>query len=227
MRPRILVVEDDARIAAAVRRALVYEGNEVTVAPDGHAGLDAACNGGSLDLVVLDLMLPGIDGMEICRRIRAAGDDVPVLMLTARDAVTDRVAGLDAGADDYLVKPFAQEELLARVRALLRRRSPGGERLRFGGVEIDVEAMEVLAEGQPVELTTLEFRLLEYFLRNPRTVLSRSRILEAVWGLDVDTTSNIVDVYVGYLRRKLEAQGGPRLLHAVRGAGYVLRDASR
>ncbi|MGF1666835.1 MAG: response regulator transcription factor [Acidimicrobiia bacterium] len=226
MRPRILVVEDDARIAAAVRRALVYEGNEVTVAADGPAGLEAARAGG-LDLVVLDLMLPGIDGMEICRRIRAAGDDVPVLMLTARDAVIDRVAGLDAGADDYLVKPFAQEELLARVRALLRRRAPGGEELRFGDLDMDVEAMEVRSGGHLVELTTLEFRLLEYFLRNPRTVLSRSRILEAVWGLDVDTSSNIVDVYVGYLRRKLEIHGAPRLLHAVRGAGYVLRDGIR
>ncbi|MDH4306590.1 MAG: response regulator transcription factor [Acidimicrobiia bacterium] len=220
MKATVLVVEDDPRIAAAVERALRYEGFDPVVVGDGAAALDLAR---PVDLVVLDLMLPGLDGMEVCRRIRAAGDDVPILMVTARDRVPDRVAGLEAGADDYLVKPFAHEELVARVRALLRRHPPGGEVLRFEDVVMAVDPMEVTRSGREVELTTLEFHLLEHFLRNPRIVLSRARILESVWGLDVDTSSNIVDVYVGYLRRKLEVGGEPRVLHAVRGVGYVLR----
>jgi DNA-binding response OmpR family regulator len=221
-RARIVVVEDDERIAAAVRRLLTYEGYEVRVAGDGAAGLDAAQDGA--DLVVLDLMLPEMDGMEVCRRLREAGSDVPILMLTARHTVAHRVEGLDAGADDYLVKPFAAEELAARVRTLLRRRPPGGEVLRCEDLMVDVDGMEVRRGERSIELTALEFRLLEHLARNRRVVLSRARLLEAVWGLDAETTSNVVDVYVGYLRQKLEAGGEPRLIHTVRGAGYVLRE---
>ncbi len=221
---RILVVDDDEQIAAAVRRALAYEGYHVTVAHDGHSALESARTR-LPDLVVLDIMLPGIDGIEVCRRLRAAGDDVAVLMLTARTEVPHRVEGLDAGADDYLTKPFAYEELLARVRTLLRRRdTTARDTLRYGDLQMDVDTMEVFRDHRPVELTTLEFRLLEYFLRNQRLVLSRSRILEAVWGLDTETTSNVVDVYVRYLRRKLEVENEARLIHTIRGAGYVLRE---
>ena len=224
MRPRILVVDDDERIAASVRRALIYEGYDVEVAHDGEAALGAARRLPP-DLVVLDVMLPGIDGVEVCARLRAEGD-VAVLMLTARDGVSDRVAGLDAGADDYLVKPFAYDELLARVRSLMRR-TDRSERtqLRCGDLVIDVEAMEARRGDRPLEFTALEFRLLEHLARNQRVVLSRPQILEAVWGLDADTTSNIVDVYIRYLRNKLEAGGEPRIIHTVRGAGYVMKEA--
>ena len=222
-RSHILVVDDDPRIAAAVRRALAYEGHEVETAVDGGAALDAVRRRVP-DLVVLDVMLPVLDGIEVCRRLRADGD-VPILMLTARDAVADRVIGLDSGADDYLVKPFAYEELLARVRSLLRRRAPAtSEVLRYGDLSLDVGARQVWRGGRPVALTALEFQLLEYFLRNVRLVLSRAQLLEAVWGLDAETSSNVVDVYVGYLRQKLEAGGAPRLLQTVRGFGYVLRE---
>ena len=218
------MVDDDEQIAAAVRRALAYEGYSVSVAHDGHSALDSAREQVP-DLVVLDVMLPGIDGVEVCRRLRAAGDDVAVLMLTAKTGVPDRVEGLDAGADDYLTKPFAYEELLARVRTLLRRRdTTEREVLRYDDVVMAVDEMEVSRSGTPVELTALEFRLLEFFLRNPRLVLSRSRILEAVWGLEVETTSNVVDVYVRYIRQKLEETGGRRIIHTIRGAGCVLRD---
>ncbi len=221
---RILVVDDDPRIAASVRRALTYEGYEVDVAHDGSSALSAA-RASVPDLVVLDVMMPGIDGIEVCRRLRAAGDETAILMLTARTEVPDRVAGLDAGADDYLVKPFAYDELLARVRSLLRRRSPdNGEMLAYSDVVVDVAAMEVHRGERLVDLTALEFRLFEYFMANPRVVLSRSKILIEVWGLDAETTSNVVDVYVRYLRQKLEADGEPRLLHTVRGAGYVLKE---
>ena len=219
---RVLVVEDDERIAASIRRALAYEGYSVTVVHDGGTALEEARTRPP-DLLLLDLMLPGIDGIEVCRRLREAGDTFPILMLTARDGVSDRVGGLDAGADDYLVKPFAYEELLARVRALLRRVDPDGrERLGFGPLTMDVDAMEVRSDGELVGLTALEFRLLEYFMRNPRVVLARHRILLEVWGLEADTSSNIVDVYVRYLRQKLGDSGG--LLQTVRGAGYVLRE---
>ncbi len=222
---RVLVVDDDTRIAAAIRRALTYEGYDVDVAHDGPTALSSIRNG-SHDAVVLDVMLPGFDGIEVCRRIRAAGDDVAVLMLTARTEVPDRVRGLDAGADDYLIKPFAYEELLARVRSLLRRRDPKPrDELHYADVVLDVGAMETTRGERHIELTALEFRLLEYLMRNPRLVLSRSQILEEVWGLDVDTTSNVVDVYVRYLRQKLEAEGEPRLIHTVRGAGYVLKES--
>ena len=221
---KVLVVDDDERIAAAVRRALSYEGYEVAVAHDGPTALSAVRNGDH-DLVVLDVMLPGFDGVEVCRKLRAAGEDLAVLMLTARTEVPDRVRGLDAGADDYLVKPFAYEELLARVRSLLRRREPDQrDLLRFADLTIDVDGMEVHRGERRVDLTTLEFSVLEYFVRNPRVVLSRAKVLANVWGLDVETTSNVVDVYVRYLRQKLEADGEPRLIHTVRGAGYVMRD---
>lgn len=222
MKPQILIADDDAMIAASVRRALVYEGYAVVVATDGAEALTAARDHRP-DLVILDVMMPKFDGIEVCRRLREGGD-VPVLMLTARDTVADRVLGLDSGADDYLVKPFAYEELLARVRSLLRRREPGErETLRCEDLVADVEAFEATRGDRRIEVTALEFRLLEYFMRNQRIVLSRSRILEAVWGLDVETTSNIVDVYVRYLRNKLEADNESRLIHTVRGAGYVLR----
>jgi two-component system response regulator MprA len=223
---RVLVVEDDERLAASIRRALAYDGHQVRVTADGDAGL-AAIRDDRPDVVVLDVMLPGLDGLGICRRVRAAGDDVAILLVTARDAVPDRVAGLDAGADDYLVKPFAHDELLARVRALLRRRGPAaaGDVLRLADLEVDPAAMTVRRGGAAVDVTAQEFRLLEHFARNPRVVLTRSRLLEAVWGLDARTASNVVDVYVGYLRRKLEDGGRTRLIHTVRGAGYVLREA--
>jgi two-component system response regulator MprA len=220
---RILVVDDDVRIAASLRRALVYEGYTVEVAGDARGALALAVEQPP-DLVVLDLMLPDIDGIEVCRRLRADGD-VPILMLTARDGTGDRVRGLDAGADDYLVKPFAYEELLARVRALLRRRAPSANRtLRFADLALDAGAHTVTRGDRRVPLTALEFEMLHYFLRNPGLVLSRGQVIEAVWGFNAETTSNLVDVYVGYLRSKLEEAGEPRLLQTVRGVGYVLRE---
>jgi two-component system response regulator MprA len=220
---KILVVDDDARLAASLRRALAYEGHTVEVAEDGPAALVAARERPP-DLVVLDVMLPGLDGIEVCRRLRA-GSDVPILMLTARDAVSDRVGGLDAGADDYLVKPFAYEELLARVRALLRRREPGGrELLHCADLLMDVSAHEVRRGDRAVELTALQFDVLEHFLRHQRQVLERDQLLAAVWGIDSDAISNVVDVTIGGLRARLEEGDEPRLLHTVRGVGYVLRE---
>jgi two-component system response regulator MprA len=224
MKPRVLVVDDDERIAASVRRALDYAGYDVAVAHNGPAAV-AAAGSGDPDLIVLDVMMPGYDGLEVARRLRRAGNNTPILMLTARTTVPDRVDGLEAGADDYLIKPFAHDELLARVRALLRRHLPEErEILTFADLEIDVASMEVRRGTRNVDLTTLEFNFLEYFARNPRVVLSRSRIREAVWDLDGDTTSNIVDVYVRYLRQKLEEGGEPRLLQTVRGVGYILKE---
>jgi two-component system response regulator MprA len=220
--PHVLVVDDDEPIAASVRRALEYEGLRVSVVHDGPAALDAARRDPP-DVVVLDLMLPGLDGMAVCRRLRDERTDALVLMLTARDATADRVKGLDAGADDYLVKPFAYEELLARVRALLRRRQAAtgpDSRLSFDDLVLDPLAREVRRAAHPIDLTALEFDLLRCFLEHPRQVLSRTQLLDAVWGLPVATASNVVDVYVGYLRTKL---GEPRLIHTVRGVGYVLR----
>jgi two-component system response regulator MprA len=220
---KILVVDDDARLAASLRRALAYEGHTVEVAEDGPGALVAARERPP-DLVVLDVMLPGLDGIEVCRRLRA-GSDVPILMLTARDAVSDRVGGLDAGADDYLVKPFAYEELLARVRALLRRREPGGrELLHCADLLMDVSAHEVRRGDRAVELTALQFDVLEHFLRHQRQVLERDQLLAAVWGIDSDAISNVVDVTIGGLRARLEEGDEPRLLHTVRGVGYVLRE---
>jgi two-component system response regulator MprA len=223
-KPRVLVVDDDSRIAASVKRALVYEGYLVEVAHDGRGALASAL-AREPDLVVLDIMLPDIDGMEVCRRLRRVSD-VPILMLTARDATPDRVAGLDTGADDYLVKPFAHEELLARVRALLRRRAPAANRvLKFADLVMDVAEHAVRRAGRKVDLTAQEFDLLHYFLLHPRQVLTRSQLLDAVWGFDAETTSNVVDVYVGYVRAKLEESGEPRLIQTVRGVGYILRES--
>jgi two-component system response regulator MprA len=220
----VLVVDDDEPIAAALRRALEYEGLNVTVATDGYRALESARRQAP-DLVVLDLMLPGIDGLTVCGRLRTECPGVLVLMLTARDGMADRVKGLDAGADDYLVKPFAYEELLARVRALLRRRTGAAapRRLAFADVMLDASAHEVRRGERTIDLTAQEFELLQQFLANPRQVLSRPQLLDAVWGLPAATASNVVDVYVGYLRTKLEAAGEPRLIHTVRGVGYVLR----
>ena len=222
-RRRILVVDDDARLGASIRRALAYEGYSVDVAANGTDAL-AGARDQPPDLVVLDVMLSGIDGIEVCRRLRAASD-LPILMLTARDAVSDRVAGLDAGADDYLVKPFAYDELLARVRALLRRREPSGrEVLRCADLVMDVSAHEVQRGERVVELTALQFNVLEHFLRHQRQVQGRERLLESVWGIASDAISNVVDVTIADLRARLEAEREPRLLHTVRGVGYVLRE---
>ncbi len=221
---RILVVDDDSRIAAAVHRARTYEGYVVDVAQDGRAALDKAATRAP-DLVVLDLLLPGIDGIEVCKRLRATGD-MTILMLTALDGVGDRVRGLDAGADDYLVKPFAYEELVARVRALLRRSNAhADETLSYADLIMDIGAHEVIRHDRAIELTALEFQLLECLLRHQRQVLTRDQLLESVWGFDAETTSNLVDVYVGYLRAKMESCGEPRLIQTVRGVGYVLREA--
>ena len=214
----MLVVDDDARIAAALKRVLHYEGYNVEVAEDGTVALAKAASRPP-DLVVLDVMLPGMDGVEVCRRLRE-GSDVPIMMLTARDATGERVRGLDSGADDYVLKPFAYEELLARVRALMRRAPHQRRRIAYADIEIDLDAREVRRSDSLVRLTGTEFELLCHFVRNPRRVLSRDQILDAVWGYDFGATSNVVDVYVGYVRAKL---GEPRLIHTVRGIGYVLR----
>jgi two-component system response regulator MprA len=221
---RILVIDDDPKIRSVVRRGLVYEGFRVTDAGSGEEGLDKARDQ-TPDLVVLDVMLPGIDGLEVCRRLRDAGDDVAILMLTARDEVKDRVEGLETGADDYLVKPFSFEELLARVRALLRRRpNPAGEILRFGDLQLDVDAQEASRAGRSISLTTTEFNLLLLLMRHPRKVMTRDVIMDRVWSYDFGGESNVLEVYVRYLRNKLEATGEPRLIHTVRGSGYVLKE---
>src|SRR5437867_8170944 len=215
--PRILVVEDEPRIALFIQRALVQAGYRVDMVADGVSAL-AAAEAAPPDLVLLDVMLPGLDGMEVARRLRGKGG-IPILMLTARDAVEDRVAGLDAGADDYLVKPFALEELLARLRALLRRANGGEGELSFADLTLDPGTREVRRGDRRIELTRTEFLLLELFLRNPRQVLGRSLIFERVWGYDFGASSNSLGVYMGYLRRKLEEGGEHRLLHTVRGVG--------
>jgi heavy metal response regulator len=220
---RILVVEDERKLAEAVQRGLAEQGYAVDVANDGQAGLDLA-EVEPYDLIVLDVMLPGLDGLEVSRRLRAARRNMPVLMLTARDAVDDRVAGLDSGADDYLVKPFAFRELHARVRALLRREGQSKDPvLRVGDLELDPVSREVRRAGRPVDLTTKEYAILEYFLRNPNRVLTRTQIAEHVWDYDFASMSNVVDVYVGYLRRKLADDREPRLMRTIRGTGYQLR----
>lgn len=221
---RILVIDDDPKIRSVVRRGLVYEGYRVTDAGTGEEGLDKARDQ-TPDLVVLDVMLPGIDGLEVCRRLRGAGDEVAILMLTARDEVKDRVEGLETGADDYLVKPFSFEELLARVRALLRRRpTQSGEVLRFGDLQLDVDAQEASRAGRSITLTTTEFNLLLLLMRHPRKVMTRDVIMDRVWSYDFGGESNVLEVYVRYLRNKLEASGEPRLIHTVRGSGYVLKE---
>ncbi|MBW4719082.1 response regulator transcription factor [Saccharothrix obliqua] len=225
---RILVVDDDRAVRESLRRSLQFNGYQVELAGDGRQALEAVV-AQRPDAMVLDVMMPRLDGLEVCRRLRSTGDDLPILVLTARDAVSDRVSGLDAGADDYLPKPFALEELLARLRALLRRAAadaaePAGAVLRFADLELDPGTREVRRGDRPISLTRTEFALLELFLAHPKQVLTRSRILEDVWGYDFPTSGNALEVYVGYLRRKTEAEGEPRLLHTVRGVGYVLRE---
>ena len=224
---RILVVDDERAVRDSLRRALTLEGYEVELASDGDEALGLLRSGESHpDAVVLDVLMPGLTGLDVCRSLRASGDRVPVLMLTARDRVGDRVEGLDAGADDYLVKPFALEELHARLRALLRRSAGGApdDLLRFSDLELDPLRHEARRDGEPIELTRTEFSLLELFMRHPRQVLTRSVIFERVWGYDFGYASNSLDVYIGYLRRKTEAGGRPRLIQTVRGVGYALRE---
>lgn len=220
---QLLLVEDDPSLREALTRAFGLDGYQVTATGSGLDALKLLETPGP-EAIVLDLGLPDLDGLEVCRRLRARGDQRPVLILTARDAVSDRVAGLDAGADDYLVKPFALDELLARVRALLRRTGADrGEVLRFEDLVLDPQTREVFRGERKIELTRTEFALLEYLLANPRIVLTRSQIFEEVWGYDFGPNSNSLEVYIGYLRRKLEADGEPRLIHTARGVGYTLR----
>lgn len=224
---RILVVDDERAVRESLRRALELEGYDVEQAADGQEAIDRleAEDEPEPDALLLDVLMPGVDGLEVCRRLRRAGSRMPVLMLTARAEVENRVEGLDAGADDYVTKPFALAELLARVRALLRRTADGsGETLGFEDLELDPKTREVRRGGEPIELTRTEFSLLELFLLNPRQVLTRSLIFERVWGYDFGATSNSLDVYIGYLRRKTEQGGKPRLIQTVRGVGYALRE---
>jgi two-component system, OmpR family, response regulator MprA len=220
---RILVVEDDASVRDALERALVFEGYDVETATDGAVAL-SALRSAPRDLVILDVLMPHLDGIETCRRIRASGDDIPILMLTAKVSVDDRVDGLDAGADDYVTKPFALDELLARIRALLRR-STGDvtERIRFDDLMLDPGARAATRGERDLLLTKTEFELLVLLARNPGIVIDRDTIYEEIWGIDFLTSSNSLDVYIGYLRRKTEADGEPRIIHTVRGVGYVLR----
>ena len=224
---RILVVDDDRAVRESLRRSLSFNGYSVELAQDGLEALDLIASDRP-DAVVLDVMMPRLDGLEVCRQLRSTGDDLPILVLTARDSVSERVSGLDAGADDYLPKPFALEELLARMRALLRRRTPddGTESpaMTFSDLSLDPVTREVARGERSISLTRTEFALLEMLIANPRRVLTRSRILEEVWGFDFPTSGNALEVYVGYLRRKTEAEGEPRLIHTVRGVGYVLRE---
>ncbi|OHV34363.1 MULTISPECIES: response regulator transcription factor [Pseudofrankia] len=236
---RVLVVDDDAAVRQSLERSLRFEGYEVATAADGVAALELIARERP-DIAILDVMMPRMDGLESCRQLRARGDDLPVLMLTARDGLADRVSGLDVGADDYLVKPFALEELFARLRALARRSAltartgaragsaaaAGTGVLSYGGVALDPSSRQVVRAGRELTLTKTEFELLELFLTHPRQVLSRSMIMERVWGYDFGPSSNSLEVFVSYLRRKLEAAGEPRLLHTVRGVGYVLREQS-
>ena len=224
---KILVVDDERAVRESLRRALELEGYENELAEEGREALQRLAREDQPDAVILDVLMPGVDGLEVCRTLRSQGSRLPVLMLTARTQVEDRVEGLDAGADDYLTKPFALEELLARVRALLRRSGDdgaSGDKLSFADLELDPGTREVTRGDERIELTRTEFSLLELFLRNPRQVLTRSVIFERVWGYDFGFASNSLDVYIGYLRRKTEASGKPRLIHTVRGVGYALRE---
>jgi two-component system response regulator MprA len=225
MNAHILIVDDDNRMTSALRRTLAYAGYQVSIAVNGEGALSIV-RIRPPDLVILDLMLPGINGFEVCRRLRSAGDDIAVLMLTARDAVEDRVAGFDTGADDYLVKPFALEELLARVKALLRRRNPPDitrEVLVFYDLELDTATRQAKRGNRLIDLSTTEFELLCLFMRNPRMVLTRSLLMDRIWGSDFEGGPNVLEVYIGHLRAKLEKQSEKRLIQTVRGAGYVLR----
>ncbi len=229
MREKILVIDDDEKITSLLRRSLSFEGYTVVTANDGYDGLKQLL-GNEPDLIILDVMMPQIDGWEVCRRIRAGGSDVPILMLTAKDEVADRVKGLDLGADDYLIKPFSLEELLARVRALLRRKTErpdqAARRLVFEDIVMDLDTREVFRDGKPIELTAKEFELLHLFMQNPKRVLSRDTIMEKIWGYDYSGESNVLEVYIALLRQKMEEHGGKRIIQTVRGAGYVLRGES-
>ena len=223
---KILVVDDERAVRESLRRALELEGYEIELAADGSEALYRLEGSEEPDAMILDVLMPGVDGLEVCRRLRGTGSKLPVLMLTARTEVEDRVAGLDAGADDYVTKPFGVEELLARVRALLRRTTDEeGDVVRFADLELDPTTRDVTRGGRPIELTRTEFSLLELFMSNPRQVLTRTIIFERVWGYDFGYASNSLDVYVGYLRRKTEAEGEPRLIQTVRGVGYALRES--
>ena len=227
-KPHVLVVEDDTAVRNSLKRSLEFNGFQVSLATDGADAL-SSISGLAQDVLVLAVRMPHLDGLETPRALRKVGNQVPILVLTARDAVGDRVEGLDAGADDYLTKPFALEELLARLRALLRRITPAqdapDENLSFADLSMNLASREVTRNGRQMELTRTEFTLLELFLRRPKRVLDRSFILEEVWGFDFPTTANSLEVYVGYLRRKTEADGEPRLIHTVRGVGYVLKES--
>ena len=224
MKAHILVVDDDPRITDLLRRILAYEGYSVSIAASGSEALDRSLERPP-DLVVLDIMLPGLDGLEVAQRLRTAGDNVPILMLTARDTVADRVKGLETGADDYLVKPFAPEELVARVKALLRRsQEEQHEVLRYADVELDTGTRIAHRGAREIELSPTEYELLLLFMKRPRQVLTREIILDRVWGMDFEGSSNVMEVYVGYLRAKLEAEGEPRLIHTIRGVGYVFKE---
>lgn len=228
MRPHIVVIDDDEKITSLLRRSLAFEGYEVTTAQNGQEGLRILL-GRHADLVILDVMMPQVDGWEVCRRMRSADLHSPILMLTAKDDLQDRVKGLDLGADDYLVKPFALEELMARVRALLRRRPEQADnhnQLRFEDLLLDVDAREAVRGDKRIELTAKEFDLLHLFMQNPKRVLSRDQIMERIWGYDYSGESNVLEVYVAMLRQKLEEHGGKRLIQTVRGAGYVLKGDS-
>lgn len=229
---KILVVDDDPAVRESLRRSLIFNGYAVVLAADGEEALDKV-HSERPDMAILDVMMPKLDGLEVCRELRSQGDDIPILLLTARDSVSERVAGLDAGADDYLTKPFALEELLARTRSLVRRAArPASvdtqqtEILKFEDLELDPATRDVTRGGRQISLTRTEFALLELLLRNPRKVLSRTTILEDVWGYDFPTSGNALEVYIGYLRRKTEADGEPRLIQTVRGVGYVLRETA-
>jgi two-component system response regulator MprA len=227
MNAHILIVDDDNRVTNALRRTLAYEGYQVSITANGEGALSIVRTRPP-DLVILDLMLPGIDGLEVCRRLRGAGDGIAILMLTARDAIADRVAGLEIGADDYLVKPFALEELLARVKALLRRRNLPDitcEVLVFEDLELDTATRQAKRGSRLIDLSTTEYELLSIFMRNPRIVLTRSLLMDRIWGSDFEGGTNVLEVYIGHLRTKLEQQSERRLIQTVRGAGYVLRNS--
>ena len=224
MKAHILIVDDDSRITDLLRRILAYEGYSVAIAASGSEALNRSLERPP-DLIVLDIMMPGLDGLEVAQRLREAGDNVPILMLTARDTVADRVKGLETGADDYLVKPFAPEELVARVKALLRRsQEERHEVLRYADVELDTGTRVAHRGAREIELSPTEYELLLLFMRRPRQVLTREIILDRVWGFDFEGSSNVLEVYIGYLRNKLEAEGEPRLIHTVRSVGYVLKE---
>jgi two-component system response regulator MprA len=224
MKAHILIVDDDPRITNLLRRVLAYEGYSVTTATTGQEALNRVLERPP-DLIILDIMLPGLNGLEVAQRLRVAGDSIPILMLTARDTVADRVQGLETGADDYLVKPFAPEELVARVKALLRRsQEERHELLRYADVELDTGTRVAHRGAREIELSPTEYELLALLLRRPRQVLTREIILDRVWGMEFEGSSNVMEVYVGYLRSKLEADGEPRLIHTVRGVGYVLKE---